>query len=312
MADENTKSDIEFVKGYLQSCIELETQKRLAKKTFNELTQEENKWKEKISYKAKKQYTSFSVIDMLVMAAKGVGISTVILLVMCMFSEVLPEDNFFVDLVPLIWLIAKFILVIVLPVYKKVADYNAIKDNFILEQQKEVEIKQEGKKALYVIQDNKEKLKQAYTCAMANLTNVYGANIIYKKYQTVEACSSMYDYLESGRCYTLEGPHGAYNKYDDELSKGMIIERLEEINSKMDVVISNQVKAYHVMQNIEKNVSEMKSEINFICNSLQEVDEKLNDIANNTKITAWASSVVATRVPDWKYEAQKKANKMYV
>ena len=205
-----------------------------------------------------------------------------------------------------------FILVIVLPVYKKVADYNAIKDNFILEQQKEVEIKQEGKKALYVIQDNKEKLKQAYTCAMANLTNVYGANIIYKKYQTVEACSSMYDYLESGRCYTLEGPHGAYNKYDDELSKGMIIERLEEINSKMDVVISNQVKAYHVMQNIEKNVSEMKSEINFICNSLQEVDEKLNDIANNTKITAWASSVVATRVPDWKYEAQKKANKMYV
>ena len=86
MADENTKSDIEFVKGYLQSCIELETQKRIAKKTFNELTQEENKWKEKISYKAKKQYTSFSVIDMLVMAAKGVGISTVILLVMCMFS----------------------------------------------------------------------------------------------------------------------------------------------------------------------------------------------------------------------------------
>ena len=186
MADENTKSDIEFVKGYLQSCIELETQKRIAKKTFNELTQEENKWKEKISYKAKKQYTSFSVIDMLVMAAKGVGISTVILLVMCMFSEVLPEDNFFVDLVPLIWLIAMFILVIVLPVYKKVADYNAIKDNFILEQQKEVEIKQEGKKALYVIQDNKEKLKQAYTCAMANLTNVYGANIIYKKSLSME------------------------------------------------------------------------------------------------------------------------------
>ena len=53
MADENTESDIEFVKGYLQSCIELEAQKRIAKKTFNELTQEENKWKEKISYKAK-------------------------------------------------------------------------------------------------------------------------------------------------------------------------------------------------------------------------------------------------------------------
>lgn len=161
-------------------------------------------------------------------------------------------------------------------------------------------------------QDNKGKLKRAYRCAVNNLTNTYSANIIYKKYQTVEACASIYDYLESGRCYMLEGPYGAYNKYDDDLAKGIIIKKLEEIGSKMDMIIANQEKAYCVMQKIQKNVEEMESDMKNICQSLQDVDGKLNDIANNTKITAWASSVIATQVPDWKREAQDRANKTYI
>ena len=63
---------------------------------------------------------------------------------------------------------------------------------------------------------------------------------------------------------------------------------------------------------IQKNVEEMKCDMKNICQSLQDVDGKLNDIANNTKITAWASSVIATQVPDWKREAQDRANKTYI
>lgn len=165
---------------------------------------------------------------------------------------------------------------------------------------------------IVIRQDNKGKLKRAYRCAVNNLTNTYSTNIIYKKYQTVEACASIYDYLESGRCYMLEGPYGAYNKYDDDLAKGIIIKKLEEIGSKMDMIIANQEKAYCVMQKIQKNVEEMECDMKNICQSLQDVDGKLNDIANNTKITAWASSVIATQVPDWKREAQDRANKTYI
>lgn len=110
----------------------------------------------------------------------------------------------------------------------------------------------------------------------------------------------------------LEGPYGAYNKYDDDLTKGIIIKKLEEIGSKMDMIIANQEKAYCVMQKIQKNVEEMECDMKNICQSLQDVDGKLNDIANNTKITAWASSVIATQVPDWKREAQDRANKTYI
>ena len=59
MEEKNSCLDVEFIKAYLQSSIELETQKRIAEQTFNELLREENQWKQKMSYVAKKRYTKF-------------------------------------------------------------------------------------------------------------------------------------------------------------------------------------------------------------------------------------------------------------
>lgn len=71
MSAESPEIDITFVKAYLDSCMKLETQKRIAEETFNELTKEENQWKQKMSYTAKKQYSRVSILDMIIMAAKG-------------------------------------------------------------------------------------------------------------------------------------------------------------------------------------------------------------------------------------------------
>ena len=49
MEEKNSCLDVEFIKAYLQSSIELETQKRIAEQTFNELLREENQWKQKMS-----------------------------------------------------------------------------------------------------------------------------------------------------------------------------------------------------------------------------------------------------------------------
>lgn len=313
MEEKNSCLDVEFIKAYLQSSIELETQKRIAEQTFNELLREENQWKQKMSYVAKKRYTKFSILDMLFMACKGFGISLVILYVIITIIEFADFNSIlFEDILYFIWFIILAMLVVVIPIYRKITDYIDIKENSILDKQRETSIRQQANNALCIIQDNKGKLKRAYRCAVNNLTNTYSTNIIYKKYQTVEACALIYDYLESGRCYMLEGPYGAYNKYDDDLAKGIIIKKLEEIGSKMDMIIANQEKAYCVMQKIQKNVEEMECDMKNICQSLQDVDGKLNDIANNTKITAWASSVIATQVPDWKREAQDRANKTYI
>lgn len=317
MSAESPEIDITFVKAYLDSCMKLETQKRIAEEIFNELTKEENQWKQKMSYTAKKQYSRVSILDMIIMAAKGFGISLIITFIVLMVVDksYRYNDTFFeviVNILALLILLATFLaLVIVRPIYEKVRDYKLIRDQFALDRKKESDIKQQGNNALYIIQNNKEKLRQAYGCITNNLTNVYSANIIYKKYQTVEACAAIFDYLESGRCYTLEGPYGAYNKYDDDLAKGIIISRLEEISTKMDVMISNQEKTYYILQEIDKNVSGMKKNIGLVCDSLQQANRKLEEIANNTMITTWTSTVIATQVTDWKEKAQHTASKIY-
>lgn len=310
------ESDVEFIKNYLKSSIELETQKRIAEDTFDQLVQEENQWKRKMSYTAKKENTSVSVLDMLFMAIKGFGISILILFAVTMCFSIIDAIGhrmyFLENLFPIIWLVIVVVLIFVRLIYVKKTDYKVIKDKYLFDQQKEINIKQRGNEALYIIQNNKNKLKQAYKYASNNLINTYSANIIYKKYQTVEACTAILEYLESGRCDTLKGPYGAYNKYDDDLAKGIIINRLEEINTKMNYIVANQERIYQVINRIEKNVDEMTKDIEFICDSVQETGRKLDDIANNTRITAWSSSVIATQVPDWTKEAENRLNKISV
>lgn len=312
MAEGTDKQDIEFIKSYLKSSLELETQKRIAEDTFHELTKEEKIWQEKMSYTAKKQNAGLTLIEMLFMAGKGFFLSVLVLFVVMIMAEMFDLSVFLELFLLLASVIIPIVLIIVRPIYKKIEDCRSIKEKFILDQQREASIKQQGKEALYIIQNNKAKLKRAYQYTVNGLRDTYSANIIYKKYQTVEACAAIYDYLQSGRCYCLEGPYGAYNKYEDDLANGIIIKHLTEINNKMDIIIANQEKTYSIAREIQQSVNGMKEDMRLVCESLKGIDDKLDNIANHTKITAWTSSILATQVPDWEAEAKHQLNKIYV
>ena len=139
------ESDIEFIKNYLKSSIELETQKRIAEDTFDQLVQEENQWKRKMSYTAKKGNTSVSVLDMLFMAVKGFGISILILFAVTMCLSIIDAIGhrmyFLENLFPIIWLVIVVVLIFVRPIYVKKTDYKVIKDKYLFDQQKEINIK---------------------------------------------------------------------------------------------------------------------------------------------------------------------------
>ena len=161
MEEKNSCLDIEFIKTYLQSSIELETQKRIAEQTFNELLREETQWKQKMSYVAKKRYTKFSIWDMLFMACKGFGISFVILYVIFTIIEFADFNSIlFEDILYFIWFIILAMLVVVIPIYRKITDYIDIKENSILDKQRETSIRQQANNALCIIQDNKGNIQQ--------------------------------------------------------------------------------------------------------------------------------------------------------
>ncbi len=95
----------------------------------------------------------------------------------------------------------------------------------------------------------------------ALLEKLYNKNIIYPKYCTLPALTSIYEYFMTGRCTELTGPHGAYNLYEDEVRKDMIINRLDTVIENLEQIRYNQYTLYQQVKSIKKNSDAMVSEL---------------------------------------------------
>ena len=54
----------------------------------------------------------------------------------------------------------------------------------------------------------------------------------------------------------------------------------------------------------------MYNDIRELCSSTRDLQNKFDEIANNTKISAFSSTVLATQVKDWSRESYKLLNKI--
>lgn len=307
----NDKYDIEYVKEYLKNVINLEIQRRTAERMLGELGKQENNWKKKTEFVAVKRKPQIYASDIVSIVLQGAKIWLAITVLILIVSEVLRNSSMIQLLCILVWLISPVVLMVIRPIVAKKKDMDGIKEGYIKSVQYEKSIKQQGQNALYVIDDNRMKLQNALQNIKSNLRNAYAANIIYKKYQTVEACCAILEYLDSGRCYSLQGPYGAYNKYEDDVMNGRIISSLDRISLQLGAILAGQEVLQHTISQIERNVDVMQGDINTICNSLQGTQTALNRIADNTRITAWASSVSAINSREWSDEAERRARKIY-
>lgn len=95
----------------------------------------------------------------------------------------------------------------------------------------------------------------------AILEKLYNKNIIYPKYCTLPALTSIYEYFMTGRCTELTGPHGAYNLYEDELRKDTIINKLDAVIENLEQIRNNQYMLYQQVKSIKENSDAMVSEL---------------------------------------------------
>lgn len=103
--------------------------------------------------------------------------------------------------------------------------------------------------------------------------------MIYPKYLTLPAVTTIYEYLESGRCDSLAGADGSYNLYESELRSNVIIARMDTIIESLEDIKTNQMMLYNVLHRIEDNTSMMNK-------SIDEMVNTVNDIKRNTRIAA--------------------------
>lgn len=305
--------DIELTKQYLEDVIDLEMKKVVTEKMYEELVIEENEWNRKISYSPAKGFSSMSIGDMLVSGAKTLGVCVVLWIVFLFvgaFADIRIEGIFINLMLILIFVVSIFVLPIVLPIAMKIQEVKDVNKDYNYRKEQQEYVENHGEKAVSIITYNQNQLRTTYKFLNDNLTKAYSTGFIYKKYQTMEACATILEYLESGRCYELEGPNGAYNKYEDEMRDGLIISTLGQISMKMDTIIENQRSLESAVRMVAKNINEMTENIKLLCDTVQNIDGNIEEIAATSKITAWSSAVIATQVPDWNSEAMKKANQV--
>ena len=118
------------------------------------------------------------------------------------------------------------------------------------------------------------------------LDQFYSLNVIYPKYRNMAAVTTFYEYFNSGRCSSLTGHEGAYNLYENEVTMGIIINKLDQVIERLDQIQQNQ---YMLASAIRQSNAKADQVYNEIC----KCEEQLRDINNNTIVSGYFSAISA-------------------
>lgn len=136
-----------------------------------------------------------------------------------------------------------------------------------------------------IVKNSADKLSSAVEKTERELEILYAENFIYPKYRNIVAVSSIYEYLDSGRCNQLEGADGAYNLFELEVRLDKIITKMDIIISRLEQIMTSQFYLYTAIKDLNTKIDDVSSNI-------IKSTEKLDEIAVNSKITAYTTQVI--------------------
>ncbi len=135
---------------------------------------------------------------------------------------------------------------------------------------------------------NDLKLCQRKQAEVQKLIDQYfHTNILYHKYWDIIPICSFYEYIDSGRCSTLEGHEGAYNLYEQERRLDRILDKLDDIIWRLDDIRSNQTALYNVISSGNQKIDSLCGSINAIEDSAAMTQYYSAVSAANSSYLAW-------------------------
>lgn len=161
---------------------------------------------------------------------------------------------------------------------KRLLIYNAEKDQYLKDisldnQRLEKEI---IKKKILLCE--LEQITFQKNSSLETLKKIYDKNLIYPKYRNLIMVSSLYEYILSGRCDTLEGKDGGYNILELEIRLDKIITRLDTIVANLYEIKNNQFTLFSAIQSSNQKLDD-------ILLSTKELSNSMLKILNESKIT---------------------------
>lgn len=153
------------------------------------------------------------------------------------------------------------------------------------------------------------------------LEQLYGLNIIYKKYRSLVAITMFCEYLDSGLRTKLEGTDGMYDLYEQQLMGKLIINELSAVNknlrtisfqlgtlsSQLTGIQQNQLMLYEEVAKANNIASDIKRSTEQLLNSSE---NHLSAIQSSVEMSAFYSEATArrtnaiARMAEYEFEAK--------
>ena len=131
-----------------------------------------------------------------------------------------------------------------------------------------------------VLKNEVKKLERSLSESKSRLDKMYDIGIIYPKYRNMTMTNTIYEYLKSGRCESLEGHEGAYNILEQEMRLDRIIVQLDNVVNQLDKIRENQYMLYSALQGINYNITTFNDSVRIISSKLDSALVDIDDITS--------------------------------
>lgn len=182
-------------------------------------------------------------------------------------------------------------LIILFFLYLHDKNVNRLIDEDYKKQQKqyEKEMNEHNSKIRYLngVIDYLSKLQQV---SQTLLISMYSKSPIHVKYRNLLSIGTIYEYLDTKRCYRLEDDNGAYNMFEQEVRMNMLLIGIKDILTKMEELRKNQILIYNAIIELSDTIKNMHSDLIGV---LSDISESSQQTANASSISAFANVVNA-------------------
>lgn len=169
---------------------------------------------------------------------------------------------------------------------EKVKEYESLVEADNLRVQKELQVKAE-------LCAQRDAVLAEYWAARNALDALYSLNIIEGEYRDFAAVTTFYSYFRKEYCDRLAGPNQAYDRYDQALKIGEIINKLDVIINKLDEIIKNQAYLAELLRDSNNTLHRIEQGNEKMLQSMEAVEENSNLTEYNTRCAAESSKATA-------------------
>ena len=126
-------------------------------------------------------------------------------------------------------------------------------------------------------------------------SNIYALGFLHRDYHDFVAVSTMYGYLDRGRCTVLTGAGGIYDTFEKDIQMRTVIRNLQDLNASMERVEANQRVLINEMRTANQHLANMDR-------SLSNIESYSQQTAQNTAMIAVSSQQAAAELKWQSYQ----------